>query len=122
MATPILTPEQREALFTEAATWVDGGVDLNGSKAPDPGRVRAVRDAVSVLDVLGWEREAQDAPLSTLDHADDDDLEAFARFVGPMEADFAEEAAKQEVEYRYHQVRVEACRAISAAVGEEVSA
>ena len=91
MSGPLLTAEQRTFLFEEATSLVTDTTFMFHLSDPDhperrenfPEDVRRLRDAVSVLDCLGWHPDEQSNPLTELrgNLEDHEALERFAKSV-----------------------------------------
>ena len=124
MSSPILTAEQRTSMFGEAVFLVSDTTfmfDLSDPDHPErreqfPESVQQLRDAISVLDCIGWHPDEQSEPLTEL-KGNLEDHEALDRFAANMEAKWQESVDECEEEAAHPRKMVEAAKAVKVAVG-----
>ena len=123
MSDPILTAEQRTGLFEEATLIVSDTTFMFDLSDPDhPERresfsqdVRELRDAISVLDCIGWHPDEQSEPLTEL-KGNLEDHEALDRFAANMEAKWQESVDDYERDVAHPRQMVGTARAMKAAL------
>lgn len=121
MSAPILTAEQRVVLYEEASCDLENAGSLVMAQEGGTSRervdeiIRTIRDAISVLDLIGW--YLVDEPLAEFERGTVmEDREALQRFASRVREDRMEALDQATPDYLYARHGVEAADAALKAV------